>query len=1219
MITTRRHDPYRTFPPPYRSERADATALEYVPPPVVYVNPTTYHQHGYSHHYYDEEYTATSGGWWVHDNYNPSLFSSVMSSCSCCSCSCHWFQQDPATLLLEEPPHPTTPPRALDQDEQTQTLTTTTYASVVLTIAPTPLLPTTSTATAPTTKVKSHPWFHLSMKQQQPDRTKHDDFERNKRAKFRTLSAPARRNVLLLPSCDHQDPPVPTSQEILKDIEVRESKLKKQKKKISVQGNQNQNKGGASCWNVIGRNAKQQQQQPCKAHVSTDAYEYEKSSSTNGTQDQSSDENTNNDDVVISCEVLKPIQPKKKCGGNKKGKQPTSKDFDQLLKQIRCVTMESKTVDSSNVGNTKQGKQHLVNTNKAEMRAISKDYQNIIEKAEQSHKQPAVKLILLREAFPLAEQLGDVEVIHNHLMEMGELYNELGEFRQAQECAERVMLSSPPPTSSVNTTNLLRSNAIMGRSFESLVQPEKAKPFLETALKIAEALDDKPRYAGVLGHMGIVHELMGDYDTAFQLYSRTLAMAQDLNDRRILCETTANLGLAHLSIGNLDVARRLLKDNVSVARLLRDAVYLSRALTNVAHVHMLRGELNEAIEFHEQELRTNQDDPDAQSQGVAQAYGNLGNVYKLFGKYEDALRYYTKELEIVRALKNEIRVLESLSNCGIVARLKRDFTLAMEYHREELVLAQATGDVVVQAKAILNQADVDCAQGQNNKILYHTAFERYHRTLYLVTEAVPKEDRALYMVKVGCCEAEWRALDGLETAFLMTKKYDDAVWRADAKHLPLVTSYLRKQLSLPNTLLCDSTAAPQPTTADDPPPIPISKTLTPATIQEFLKRKFLPYDLNVIMEELHTDVVVVYSMYWEDGHDINAYVRFVGCDEWYVVTLTFSSKSSKVLVAQKGTLRTLLAGKELDMPLLPHAIYSKGEHVAANEPCTETLEESLAYLYNDMFKPIDEFIMKKKTTKGAEGKPITISIVTDGLLTNIPFCALREDKPDGKLMVEKYEIHTVPGLEILCLLHERRKRRREDDIAHQHTYIGVEEGGEGKGDEKSSFTHHTAQSPEDLTKHVLSSHHSVLWLNLPTACEMREDYTGTFVIGGGPTNRLSSEDLSTQWKGMSAGTIVCDGFSCFTYRVVHESCVSLTRALLGVGGDRILGMLWYQGDGGCCSSKVLRQFIDYSMSRQQRSNSYLTTTTMLREFQIQCMRRGEGVIEWAFLTVVGLP
>ena len=929
---------------------------------------------------------------------------------------------------------------------------------------------------------------------------------------------------------------------------------------------------------------------------------------------------------------------------NKK-KKIEAKAFQILLS---CISKAKKDVQSCQARDTRRYRDGNA--------FLRKDYQNILEKADACRKNPAARILLLQEALPLAEQTQSPGEIHLRLIEMAELYNEVGEFKKAQEYAERVVayLKHEHLSEAHHRDMYIRCNVVLGRSHESLVQPERAKPYFDEALSHVQGTDNPNQEASVLGHLGIVHELMGDYTKAFELYNRTLDMTKSLSDRRILCETSANLGLAHLSIGDLDIAEKILAKNIPVARSLRDYTVLSRALTNMAHVQLLKGNLDMAGNYHEQELELNQENQD--SQGVAQALSCLGNVRKASKNYVDATKLFIDELMVVQRLGNDTRLLESLGNCGSIYRVQHMLEKAREFHQRERLCAESTNDPVYLAKAVLNLADVDLTEAQMNaerrEVLLRTAIERFNRSLYLVCEAVPPEERQLYMIKVGCCEAEWRSLDGLENAYRLRDDGHQAVRCADAKHLPLVTQSLRNailsQEVADNRFENDSTkeltrASPTDTQVED------KRMTTQCHVNAFLKKKFYDFDVYALMESTALDVIVLYSMFWDEGPEFFAYVMHKSFADWKIIPLEFSAHASNTLASQRGKYRTLIAGDDLDMPLLPHAIYSRGEQTPDGSP--DELASCMRCLYNDFFKPLEETLATLESAK-------TVCMVTDGLITNIPFAMLRDHK--GRFLAERYALSTIPSIEQLHLLHERRKRRGIS--SSQYNVLGITNKSSGEATEQlmsglqsnnSGKCTKELASAADLSSAAQNVSADLVVLNVPTVCEMREDYTGCFQI---ENDRVTSENIVDKWKGVRWQSVFCDGFSCFTYRVIHESTVSVTRAMLAAGADRVLGMLWTEkspeenaestrricdrslrqldidppaATGNpladildasqlACIVKIKQQFLT-AVAMAAGSDDPCAVAKSIQKFQCQCIRDNVSEWLWGRFTLIGLP
>ena len=879
---------------------------------------------------------------------------------------------------------------------------------------------------------------------------------------------------------------------------------------------------------------------------------------------------------------------------------------------------------------------------RAESLHLRREYHSILEKADASRKNPAARILLLQEALPFAELTQPALEVHSRILEMAELYNEVGEFKRAQDFAEQVMafVESAEVGADLAREMNIRCNIALGRSYESLVQPDRARPYFEEAFALVQGTQNVSQQASVLSHLGIVHELMGDYAKAFDLYDKTLEMAKLLRDRRVLCETSANLGLAHLSIGDLETADRILSKNIPIARSLRDYSVLSRALTNMAHVQLLRGNLDMAVHYHEQELELNQEHED--SQGAAQALSCLGNVYKAGNNYAQAAKYFMEELSMVQRLGNDARLLESLGCCGAICRLQLMVEQAREFHQRERICAEATSDPVSLAKAILNLADVDVTEARKNPscrdVLLRTAIERYNRALYHVCEGVPIDERQLYMVKVGCCEAEWRSLDGLETAYRLLNDGYSAVRYADGKHLPLISQYLRATILPSKQAVHEET--PKENAIENKAPNIQSRVAT------FIKNRFYYIDVHALMESLGIDAIIAYSMFWDESETLHAYVLHKDFKDWKSVPIEFSVSSSKALASQGGLYRSLIAGDDLDMPLLPHAIYSKSEKHNVKHP--ETLDKCIQSLYADFFAPLEDIL-------ASAGQAENICIVTDGLIANIPFSILKD--LEGRFLVERYALSMIPSIEQLYLLHTRKAQRGEIEYAHNvlslsnDAMLHIE--CKKKDLEDDGYCNVRVGSTSDFTGAAQETSARLAVLSIPSLGEMREDFAGSFELSDG---RITSETIVEKWKGLRWETVFCDAFSCFTYRVIHESTVGLTRALLAAGTDRVLGMLWttrsetsatkathdvcdrslerlgirpvrnqrvtledFLSTDECASLSGLKAHLVNKMATAHVSDADSSASKIVREFQLECIQAGVSQWLWGAFTLIGLP
>ncbi|MGH3657658.1 MAG: tetratricopeptide repeat protein, partial [Micromonosporaceae bacterium] len=118
-------------------------------------------------------------------------------------------------------------------------------------------------------------------------------------------------------------------------------------------------------------------------------------------------------------------------------------------------------------------------------------------------------------------------------------------------------------------------------------RPDKASPWLRTALRLSSALSDRHREAQVRRRMAVLHEMEGDRRSAQRQLENALVTFDDLGDAH--CAAYVQQAIAELCFrdGRPAVASSLLTDALSVQRQLGDRRAIASATS-------LLGELNQA-------------------------------------------------------------------------------------------------------------------------------------------------------------------------------------------------------------------------------------------------------------------------------------------------------------------------------------------------------------------------------------------------------------------------------------------------------------------------------------------------------------------------------------------------------------------------------------------------------------------------------------------------
>jgi tetratricopeptide (TPR) repeat protein/DNA-binding XRE family transcriptional regulator len=139
---------------------------------------------------------------------------------------------------------------------------------------------------------------------------------------------------------------------------------------------------------------------------------------------------------------------------------------------------------------------------------------------------------------------------------------------------------------------------------------EAAREDVETALELAEGLNDRRALANAYFQASLVAERQGHWLLARTYAERAKAQYEELADQANVGQMMNNLGGLNFLLGNSESAVVLLKDAFRVALDLGNTASAAQAVSSLAQVHLRAGELDQAEEQarHALELLADRDD-----------------------------------------------------------------------------------------------------------------------------------------------------------------------------------------------------------------------------------------------------------------------------------------------------------------------------------------------------------------------------------------------------------------------------------------------------------------------------------------------------------------------------------------------------------------------------------------------------------------------------------
>lgn len=166
----------------------------------------------------------------------------------------------------------------------------------------------------------------------------------------------------------------------------------------------------------------------------------------------------------------------------------------------------------------------------------------------------------------------------------------------------------------------------LSQTYQSVGQYQKAIETLETALVLANSIDDRAKVASVLSTVGNIYVVIGPADKAYEYLNQGLALARKLNDPGLSAVILNNLGNLLASQKKSKEAMPAYQEAVTLANKSGNRSLAAVALTNTAAASLQAGLYQKSMILLDQAFNLTQDLPHSH----AKAYGliKIGLAFK---------------------------------------------------------------------------------------------------------------------------------------------------------------------------------------------------------------------------------------------------------------------------------------------------------------------------------------------------------------------------------------------------------------------------------------------------------------------------------------------------------------------------------------------------------------------------------------------------------------
>lgn len=259
--------------------------------------------------------------------------------------------------------------------------------------------------------------------------------------------------------------------------------------------------------------------------------------------------------------------------------------------------------------------------------------------------------------------------------------------------------------------------ANIGLAYAGLAEYEKAIKYYEKALRMQQETKDQKGAAISLNNIGAAWKNLGRHDKALKYYRQALVIRRKNGDVGGEARILSNMGALSADTGLYSDAFKSLNKARAVCLAAGDKKSEADVLINLGRVYTNIGQFKKALFSYEKALELNKPSDNAHVRALI--LGNIGAVYIMTGDYKKAIGSFSKALSIHEKTGDKCGKGNDLANLGVVYKRLKNFNKALEYGVKALAVKRSSGDKIGEGAALGNIGLVYEKLGDYKKALTH--------------------------------------------------------------------------------------------------------------------------------------------------------------------------------------------------------------------------------------------------------------------------------------------------------------------------------------------------------------------------------------------------------------------------------------------------------------------------------------------------------------------
>ena len=244
------------------------------------------------------------------------------------------------------------------------------------------------------------------------------------------------------------------------------------------------------------------------------------------------------------------------------------------------------------------------------------------------------------------------------------------------------------------------------------------------SLKIMEEIGDKKGISDAYSNKGIIYCRQSMHAEGLKNFIASLNIDIERNDSSGMSFMYCNIGNVYMFLENYDEALAHFTKATHILERIGERKSAAIIYSNIGNVYRRKGDYHKALENHFNTIKI-LDEVQETKQSYATVYHNIGADYIKLDAFDEALKYYSKALELNKEIGNKYSIGNISGDIGLLYKQKKDYSNGKTWINNSIPILKEVGATNILSKLYFELSQIDSATGNLKAALenYKTSFE----------------------------------------------------------------------------------------------------------------------------------------------------------------------------------------------------------------------------------------------------------------------------------------------------------------------------------------------------------------------------------------------------------------------------------------------------------------------------------------------------------------